>query len=141
MPRRGENIFKRKNGRWEARYVKEIALDGSKKYSSVYAKTYKEVKAKQHLCINNPLGNARKLTATVDEIMQEWLEQSKNQLKISSYQKYQATVQNHISKQLGKIPIKNLTSVTITQFTDNLLSNEGLSKDTVNNVLMLYNKT
>lgn len=29
MPRRGENIFKRKDGRWEARYVREIALDGS----------------------------------------------------------------------------------------------------------------
>ena len=137
MPRRGENIFKRKDGRWEARYVKEIALDGSKKYSSVYAKTYKEVKAKQQLCINNPLGNARKLTATVDEIMQEWLEQGKNQLKISSFQKYQATVQNHISKQLGKIPIKNLTSATISQFTDNLLSDEGLSKDTANNVLIV----
>lgn len=47
MPRRGENIFKRKDGRWEARYVKEIMLDGTKKYGSVYAKTYTEVKQKQ----------------------------------------------------------------------------------------------
>ena len=71
MPRRGENIIKRKDGRWEARYVKEIALDGKKKYGSVYAKTYTEVKAKQQLCINKPLGNARKSTATIDEIMQD----------------------------------------------------------------------
>lgn len=77
MPRRGENIFKRKDGRWEARYVKEVALDGSKKYGSVYAKTYHEVKAKQQLRINQPLGSARKSNATVDDIMWEWLNQSK----------------------------------------------------------------
>lgn len=137
MPRRGENIFKRKDGRWEARYVKEIALDGSKKYGSVYAKTYHEVKVKQQLRINQPFGNAKKSAATVDDIMQEWLKQSANQLKISSYQKYQSTVQNHISTNLGKIRISNLTSVTISQFTDNLLANEGLSKETVNNVLIV----
>lgn len=109
MPRRGENIFKRKDGRWEARYIKEIAIDGSKKYGSVYAKTYKEVKAKQLLYLNKPFGNARKTFPTVDVIMQEWLEQSRNQLKISSYQKYQATVQKHISKNLGKICISSLS--------------------------------
>lgn len=31
MPRHGENIYKRKDGRWEARYVKAINIDGSKK--------------------------------------------------------------------------------------------------------------
>lgn len=30
MPRHGENIYKRKDGRWEARYVKAINIDGSK---------------------------------------------------------------------------------------------------------------
>lgn len=135
MPRRGENIFKRKDGRWEARYVKEISLDGSKKYGSVYAKTYHEVKAKQQLHINQPFGSAGKSAATVDDVMREWLNQSKNQLKISSYQKYQATIQNHISKQLGKIRISNLTSAAVSRFTDNLLTNEGLSNETANNVL------
>lgn len=137
MPRRGENIFKRKDGRWEARYVKEVALDGSKKYGSVYAKTYHEVKAKQQLRINQPLDSVRKTNATVDDIMQEWLSQSKNQIKISSYQKYQTTIQNHISNHLGKIRINNLTSATISRFTDNLLTNEGLAKETVNNVLII----
>ena len=137
MPRRGENIFKRKDGRWEARYVKETTLDGSKKYGSVYAKTYREVKAKQQLRMSKPLAYSEKAAATVDKIMQEWLEQSKQQLKISSYQKYQTIVQNHISKQIGKIPIKNLSSAIISKFTDNLLSAEGLSKETANNVLIV----
>ena len=47
MPRRGENIYKRKDGRWEARFVKEITIDGKKKYGSVYGHSYSEVKQKQ----------------------------------------------------------------------------------------------
>lgn len=39
MSRRGENVYKRKDGRWEGRILKP---DGT--YQYVYAKTYKEVK-------------------------------------------------------------------------------------------------
>ena len=42
MPRRGENIYKRKDGRWECRILKP---DG--KYRYAYAKSYKEVKEKK----------------------------------------------------------------------------------------------
>ncbi|WRK53629.1 hypothetical protein SD457_00285 [Coprobacillaceae bacterium CR2/5/TPMF4] len=35
MPRRGENIFHRKDGRWEARYVKEITND-NKRFMEVF---------------------------------------------------------------------------------------------------------
>ena len=34
MPRRGENIFRRKDGRWEARYVKAILI--IKNYMEVF---------------------------------------------------------------------------------------------------------
>lgn len=137
MPRRGENIFKRKDGRWEARYVKEATLDGSKKYGSVYAKTYREVKAKQLLCISQPLTCSKKTVSTVDDIMREWLEQNKNQLKISSYQRYHIIIQNHISNHLGKIQIKHLTANTIVNFTDELLTNKRLSRESANQVLIV----
>lgn len=136
MSRRGENIFKRKDGRWEARYIKEVALDGSKKYGSVYAKSYREVKAKQQLCINQH-DNTRKTVTTVDDAMYEWLAKSKALVKISSYQKYQSTVQNHISKHLGNIRINNLTPLIISRFTDYLLLQDKLSRETVNNVLII----
>ena len=44
MSRRGENIRKRKDGRWEARYIKGRKNNGKIIYGSIYAKTYKEVK-------------------------------------------------------------------------------------------------
>ena len=46
MPKRGENIHKRKDGRWEGRYKCGTSPDGKAKYSSVYGKTYGEVKSK-----------------------------------------------------------------------------------------------
>ena len=43
MPRKGENIYKRKDGRWEGRYIKE-RINGKAKYGYVFAHSYKEVK-------------------------------------------------------------------------------------------------
>ena len=37
MPRTGENIFKRKDGRWEARYIHHYE-DGKAKYHYLYRK-------------------------------------------------------------------------------------------------------
>lgn len=50
MPRKGENIYKRKDGRWEARYIKERTSDGKAVYGYVYANSYQEVKLKQQQC-------------------------------------------------------------------------------------------
>lgn len=43
MPRKGENIYKRKDGRWEGRYIKARSQTGKAVYGYVYAPTYKEV--------------------------------------------------------------------------------------------------
>ena len=72
MPRRGENIYKRKDGRWEGRYIKEH-LNGKAKYGYVSAKLHwkqkkhpnsqkQKVRAFQYLQKNgfsrkNPSGN------------------------------------------------------------------------------------
>lgn len=51
MSRRGDNIRKRTDGRWEGRYRKDRDSSGKIKYGSVYGKTYKEVKNKLALVI------------------------------------------------------------------------------------------
>lgn len=55
MAKRGDNIRKRKDGRWEGRYKKGRAVDGCIIYGSVYGKTYKEVKEKMAAIISHPL--------------------------------------------------------------------------------------
>ena len=44
MSRKGENIYKRKDNRWEGRYVKGYAEDGSIKYGYIYASSYMQAK-------------------------------------------------------------------------------------------------
>ncbi len=44
MGRRGENIRKRKDGRWEARIVVGCPVDGKTNYKFIYAKTYRDAK-------------------------------------------------------------------------------------------------
>lgn len=57
MPRRGMNIYKRKDGRWEGRIKKEDAEKGRRSYRSVYGKTYEEVKDQMDTVkMENPSG-------------------------------------------------------------------------------------
>ena len=53
--KKGENIFKRKDGRWEARYIKGYELSGKIKYGFCYGKTYKQAKEKATKCKAAPI--------------------------------------------------------------------------------------
>ena len=46
MPRKGENIYKRKDGRWEGRYTIGRTIEGKIIYKSIYGHSYLEVKEK-----------------------------------------------------------------------------------------------
>lgn len=129
MPRRGENIYKRKDGRWEARYVKEITADGNKKYGSVYASSYKEVKAKQQLCIFQPTENHNPIRITVTELIAEWLSSMKNQVKPCTYQKYECVCRNHIISDLGTIAVRCISRFTIMSFTEKLFGEKFICKN------------
>ena len=62
---KGENIFKRKDGRWEARYIKGYELSGKIKYGFCYGKTYREAKEKVTKC-KAALVNARCAAAELE---------------------------------------------------------------------------
>ena len=53
ISRKGENIYKRKDGRWEGRYIKARSQSGKAVYGYVYAPTYKEAKRKRSQAIIN----------------------------------------------------------------------------------------
>ena len=58
MPRKGENIYKRKDGRWEGRYIKGH-IDSKTLYGYIYGKTYKEVKEKLTLAKAQPQSKSK----------------------------------------------------------------------------------
>lgn len=145
MPRRGENIFKRKDGRWEARYVKEITADNRKKYGSVYANTYTQVKEKRK-SICKLLNEQKSISKIPDNeslgyFIEEWLNFNKIRLKSSTYAKYYHTINNYLLPFFKDIKIKDLNNKMIETFTYNLLAKgimgNPLSPKTVKDILIL----
>lgn len=139
MPKKGTNIFKRKDGRWEARYVKAISADGSKKYGSVYGKSFSEAKEKREFCIrNNHVYQRSKNSLTLCAVMYEWLEYTRNSIKRSTYQKYESIIRNHIEDSiLGKTNISYIRSNTITEFSGLLLKEGKLATKSINDILIV----
>ena len=75
MPRKGENIYKRKDGRWEGRYIGCYDENHKAKYVYIYGKTYTEVK--QKLAIERGRQKqhvpAEKKQITYGEVLDLWL--------------------------------------------------------------------
>ena len=46
MARKGRNIYKRKDGRWEGRIILGYDMDGKRRYHSVYGRNFGETKQK-----------------------------------------------------------------------------------------------
>ncbi len=141
MPRRGENIYKRKDGRWEARYVKEITVSGKKKYGSVYANSYKEVKAKQQeFILQTDKTVCSSMNLTINILIAEWLSSIKNQVKPNTYQKYVSICKNHIANEIGSVLVRFISNYTIINFT-NKLKKKNLSNKSINDILIVLGLT
>ena len=138
MPRRGENVYHRKDGLWEARYVKEIDAFGRKKYGSVYGHTCKEVKEKRQQVCDQILLFQRPIATrnmTVSQLVDEWIKLNRHRLKPTTLQRYAGLYNKHIKGPLGKLPVLYFTTVSINDFAIERL-NTGLSPQTVNGILV-----
>lgn len=92
MARKGLNIYKRKDGRWEARYIKSRNTQGKPRYGYLYATSYHEVRNNlQRVIQAMNTYDAEKVPATNCKFMgfsAIWLENSSTSLKESTYIRY-----------------------------------------------------
>lgn len=111
MARRGENIHKRKDGRWEGRYIKGRSETGKAIWGYVYAYSYvdaksalirKKVKAADYTV---PLG-AQELTISV--LSELWLS-TLNDLEDSSIAHYRYSIEHYILPVIGNLRISQLS--------------------------------
>lgn len=139
-PKKGTNIYKRKDGRWEARYLKSINQDGKRIYGSVYGKTFDEAKRKQEEVIRNHSQVMKKTSRFVfklQEVSEEWKDSIKQTVKESTYLKYKTIIRKHIlSHDISTVYITNLSTKEIHDFSEQLCK-EGLSAKTVNDILVV----
>lgn len=139
MPKKSTNIYKRKDGRWEARYVKFVNPDGTKKYGSVYGKSYREAKEKQLLCIQGALPVSKvSSNMLLEDLMWKWLDVNADTIKKTTYYKYESMISTHLTSGIGRIPVKHITRQTIPIFVDEKLHGDNpLSPKTVNDLLVI----
>lgn len=141
MAKKGINIYKRKDNRWEARYVKGRTPAGKIQYGYVYGKSYHEARDKQlqaQLAGSPSGGKGRQRFAHYCE---DWLLLNRNRIKKSSYTKYYNTVHNHILPLLGDYPPQNMSTAVVEAFSNQLLTagairaKRGLSPRAVRDIL------
>lgn len=142
MARRGESIFKRKDGRWEARVI-EYRGDGQRFYRSLYGKTYGEVKGKKERYIafshSIALGEAKK-SPIFSEQAEHWLASVKSSVKESTYTRYYRTVHSYLLPLLGKYAVGRIDITIVNRLKEALLigggkRKNGLSEKTVTDIL------
>lgn len=146
MPRKGENIYKRKDGRWEGRYIKSRTGTGKIAYGYVYAKTYRETKAKLQektsLNKSQPAVSAVTSQDLFSSIASDWFESIESQTKESTRNKYLNMLNSYILPLYGDQTLDSITYDFIESHCNLLLvsggkNGNGLSAKTVTDVLSI----
>ena len=96
MARKGSNIYKRKDGRYEGRVPIGYKENGKLKYKSIYDRTLSGVKEKmtqfytvrQERTVSN-------LKLMVQDAAEQWLAAAKLRVKPASYANYESTFCRH----------------------------------------------
>lgn len=137
MPRKGENIYKRKDGRWEGRYLK---LDG--KYRYFYAGTYREVRAKMKMAWQE--GEAeKKLTIltppnTID-VYQRWLTETVfGRVKPSTYESYYHCINGYVLPYLSSLENQALSQSDVSGFVKALSDNNSISQAYKRKIISIF---
>ncbi|MGM0240846.1 tyrosine-type recombinase/integrase [Enterococcus sp. AZ103] len=143
MPKRGENIYKRKDLRWEGRYKKGIKENGKIHYGYIYGRSYKEVKEKlyyykltyQKVCQQNGLS-----AQSYEEWVYQWLKERRKTLKESTYATYFYKLKRYVFSHIGNIPLNQLTKESIQQVIDTL-SDQKLGASTIHVIYQIVKKS
>lgn len=136
MAKRGENIYKRKDGRWEGRYKNGFKQNGKTKYSSVYGRSYSEVRSILQKKRTEQKTMSAKCGFTFGELADIWLESVRNNVKESTFSNYCMKLQKHIIPVLGGIKYEKLTIKFFNDFIDEKI-NTGLSPRYVSDMCRL----
>ena len=141
MPRKGDNIYKRRDGRWEGRYVKG-RKNGRTIFGSVFGKTYKETRtklAKARCDWNEGLVMTKKGRTKLKAVSERWLRESEAFLKESTIAIYRNYLHKHIYPMFANTDLADISNEALSDFCISLLENgntdgQGLAPKTVTEV-------
>lgn len=142
MGRRGESIFRRKDGRLEARYpLEKDATTGKRKYRSVYAGTYTEAKEKRAQAMQTAY--ISRSCGYFAEAVKMWLEEKEPDIKEQTYRRYRQCIDTHITPYFGQLRCSAITQSVVDAFlkqkriSGRLDGKGGLSRSTLRGMCIL----
>lgn len=137
MPRRGENIYKRKDGRWEGRYIRGRTPSGKAEYGYVYAKSYAACREKRRK-MEESIPQKTMLTGemSVTQAVEFFLSDRRGELKASTIGRYEYMANHYIIPDLGAILLRDLTAEKLSAYFKRL-QGKGLSSKTVRDIGVL----
>lgn len=145
MPKSGNNIFYRKDGRWKARYFKDYDRNNHIIYGYVYGESYDDAKEKRDKILekndysNNKIN--KRQNKTLESLIESWLLQKKLTVKESTYIRYTELINVHIKPTLGKINLSRINNDLISKFiydklqSGNSITHQGLGNKTIKDIV------
>ncbi|WP_086350723.1 tyrosine-type recombinase/integrase [Candidatus Enterococcus clewellii] len=142
MSKRGENIYRRKDGRWEGRYKKSRNREGHIIYGYIYGKKYNEVRKKLlERKVYYPEQTGDIFAGSLSEWLDHWLYVAiKNKVKLSTWTSYESKIRNHINPFLGKIKLQLIERRHISTFLQEL-STRQYSENTIKNIFTILSSS
>ena len=135
MGRHGENIRKRKDGRWEGRYLIYCNMKQKQVYHSVYGRSYNEVREKLTTQKNSMKNHSQTINLQTNdenklmsddilllEVAKEWILEVKTKRKLSTFVKYDFILRNYIEKNFAGAALSEITSIFVKDNLPNHLS-------------------
>ena len=153
MPRHGENIYKRNDGRWEGRY-RYKGEEGTTKYKSIYGKTYSEVKErmnsllmqcyadnrKSQSCEQIPSGKTVSNKISFIEVSEKWLIFVQETKKYSTYIKYLKLYEHYIKSVFQDAYISDFSNDFVNSKLFGTKSDQKISANMKHSILRIINQ-
>lgn len=139
MSRRGENIYKRRDGRYEGRYVKGKKKDGTTQYGYIYGRQYGEVKRLLNQIKSDLMKSSQSNVCMVSftEWVKRWqILKLRCRVKESTQQTYNLILRRYIIPIIGNIDLSEITPEKVVDMLTQL-TNCGYSERTKGMVLYL----
>lgn len=134
MARRGENIYKRKDGRWEGR-----SLNKNGKYHYFYARTYREVKEKMKDFKEDNISKTSVKSNNATELFLSWLTgEVSMRVKPSTYESYYRCVYKHIVPFFTKKEHNNITKESVSSFVKYIREKDTLADTSKKKIFSIF---
>lgn len=117
MARTGENIYKRKDGRYEARYIESRDENGKAIYRAVYGKSKAEVREK----VENAKREIAEASSPIEgktfkQVAEEYLAEAKGAIASTTYDRYLDALERDVYPEYASTPMIDVTESELNRF-------------------------